>query len=244
MSNLSTDWEDLRKQARQLENEIDAKLMSFSKLSSNYLSRDQTTSHHLGLDSPSVPTSSSFDAMSIEIEKLLECLSDVNKRMAEVIPALPGSNPAATHTLQRHREISQDYRREFDRTKANIRNFKTREEFLTNNNNNNNSNKSESSVTGLSSRRQDYYLRELEQLNNSNRLMDSNLERAAMLKKNLIDQRRLFLNITHKLKTLTNRFPLLNNIMQKIKFKKRKDSLVLGFVIALCLIFLLIYMFR
>ena len=182
--------------------------------------------------------------MSIEIEKLLECLSDVNKRMAEVIPALPGSNPAATHTLQRHREISQDYRREFDRTKANIRNFKTREEFLTNNNNNNNSNKSESSVTGLSSRRQDYYLRELEQLNNSNRLMDSNLERAAMLKKNLIDQRRLFLNITHKLKTLTNRFPLLNNIMQKIKFKKRKDSLVLGFVIALCLIFLLIYMFR
>ena len=166
MSNLSTDWEDLRKQARQLENEIDAKLMSFSKLSSNYLSRDQTTSHHLGLDSPSVPTSSSFDAMSIEIEKLLECLSDVNKRMAEVIPALPGSNPAATHTLQRHREISQDYRREFDRTKANIRNFKTREEFLTNNNNNNNSNKSESSVTGLSSRRQDYYLRELEQLNN------------------------------------------------------------------------------
>ena len=74
--------------------------------------------------------------------------------------------------------------------------------------------------------------------------MDSNLERAAMLKKNLIDQRRLFLNITHKLKTLTNRFPLLNNIMQKIKFKKRKDSLVLGFVIALCLIFLLIYMFR
>ena len=29
MSTLSTDWEDFRKQARQLENEIDAKLISF-----------------------------------------------------------------------------------------------------------------------------------------------------------------------------------------------------------------------
>ena len=41
-----TDWEDLRKQARQHENEIDAKLMSFSKLCSNYVARDQTSHHH------------------------------------------------------------------------------------------------------------------------------------------------------------------------------------------------------
>ncbi|KAJ7387470.1 Golgi SNAP receptor complex member 1 [Desmophyllum pertusum] len=36
-----TQWEELRKKARQLENEIDLKLVSFSKLGTNY-------SHHNG----------------------------------------------------------------------------------------------------------------------------------------------------------------------------------------------------
>jgi Golgi SNAP receptor complex protein 1 len=235
----STDWEDLRKQARQLENEIDAKLMSFSKLCSNYLARDQTTHHH-GLDPPPSPTSSSFDAMSIEIEKLLERLSDINRRMADVIPTLLGSNTAATHTLQRHHEISQDYRREFERTKANIRNFKSREDLLMNDNNNSDI----SSPAGLSSRRQDHYIREMGQLNNSTKAIDRYIDNALTLKKGLVDQRRYFMNIAHKIKTLSNRFPLMNNILQKIKIKKRKDSLVLGFVIGLCLIFLLFYIFR
>jgi Golgi SNAP receptor complex protein 1 len=236
MSALSTDWEELRKQARQLENDVDTKLISFSKLSSNYVARDQT-SHHYGIDSSSTPTSSSFDAMSIEIEKLLERLSDINKRMAEAIPALPGSNTAATHTLQRHHEISQDYRREFERTKANIQNFKTREDLLINHNSDVNS-------PSLSSRRQDLYLREAGYITNSNKLLDEHLEKAETLKVALNNQRRVFMSSMNKLKHMANRFPLMNNIMQKIKIKKRKDSLVLGFVIALCLIFLLIYMFR
>lgn len=239
MANLSIDWEELRKQARQLENEIDTKLMSFSKLCSNYLARDQS-SHHHGLDSSNSPSSSSFEAMSIEIEKLLERLSDVNKRMADVIPTLMGSNTAATHTLQRHHEISQDYRREFERTKSNIRNFKSREDLLMNNTNNSDMN----IPGGLSSRRQDHYIREMGMLNNSSRTIDRYIDNALEIKKGLVDQRRIFTDITYKVKTLTNRFPLMNSLMQKIKIKKRKDSLVLGCVIALCFIFLLFYMFR
>jgi Golgi SNAP receptor complex protein 1 len=224
-----TDWEDLRKQARQLENEIDSKLMSFSKLCSNYVARDQT-SHH--------PSSSSFETMSIEIEKLLEHLSDINKRMTDAIPALLGPNTAATHTLQRHHEICQDYRREFDRTKANIRNFQTREDILMNNNH------SDTNSSSLNIRGQEYHLRQMGILNNSHNLIDRHLDTASKLKDDLFDQRRLFMNITHKVKTLANRFPLMNNILQKVKIKKRKDSLVLGFVIACCIIFLLFYLFR
>ena len=44
--------------------------------------------------------------------------------------------------------------------------------------------------------------------------MDRNLEMASLLKKDLSDQRRYFMNITHKIKTITNRFPLMNNILQ------------------------------
>ncbi|CAF0751058.1 unnamed protein product [Rotaria sp. Silwood1] len=229
-----TEWEDLRKQARQHENEIDSKLMSFSKLCSNYVAHDPNDA------SSSTCTPSSFETMSIEIEKLLERLSDINKRMSDVVPSLLGPNSAATHTLQRHHEILQDYRREFERTKANIKNFKNREDLLVNTNTNN----SDVTQTGLSSRRQDYYLREMNHLTNSHKLMDTNIEIASMVKKDLSDQRKYLLNITSKVNAIANRFPLVNNVLQKIKVKKRKDSLVLGFVIAICLIILLLYMFR
>ncbi|UJR36063.1 hypothetical protein I4U23_028799 [Adineta vaga] len=226
-----TDWEDLRKQARQHENEIDAKLMSFSKLCSNYVAHDQID--------PATTAPSSFEGMSMEIEKLLERLSDINKRMSDVVPSLLGPNSAATHTLQRHHEILQDYRREFERTKANIRNFKNREDLLMNTNANNSD-----MATGLSSRRQDLYLREMNHLNSSHKLIDTNLEMASAIKKDLSDQRRYLLNITTKINSIANRFPLVNNVLQKIKMKKRKDSLVLGIVIAVCVIILLLYSLR
>ncbi|CAF0753146.1 unnamed protein product [Adineta ricciae] len=211
-----TDWEDLRKQARQLENEIDAKLMSFSKLCSNYVARDHSSLL------PSSPSASSFETMSMEIEKLLERLADINKRMTDAVPALLGPNTAATHTLQRHHEICQDYRREFERTKANIRTFQTREDLLVNSN----TSTSDISSQGLNSRRHEHYLREMEHLNNSHNLIDKQLESMVMLKDNLFGQRKHFMNITHKVKSMANRFPLMNNILHKIKLKKRRTHSV------------------
>lgn len=239
----AAEWEDLRKQARQLENEIETKLTSFSKLCSNYLAHDQSLHSANDLSSNgSGSSSSSFETMSMEIEKLLERLSDINQRMSDVVPASLGPNPAATHTLQRHHDILQDYRREFERTRTNIRNFKKREDLLTKSTNA--SNASDITIQGLSSRRQDYYLREMGHLQNSHKMIDTNLEMASMIKKDLSDQRRMFLNITSKVNAMANRFPLVNNVLQKIKVKKRKDSLVLGLVIAICFIILLLYMFR
>lgn len=233
------DWDDLRQQARQLENEVDAKLMSFSKLCSNYLARDQS-SRYPTLDFSSAAASSSFETMSNDIEKLLERLSDINRRMTEAIPVLLGPNAAAaTHTLQRHYEISQDYRREFERTKANMRHFQTREDLLMRTPGDH-----EPVNNGLNSRRPDHYTREAEHLTHSHKLVDRALDAMTTIKDDLNKQRRYFYQISHKVNTLANRFPLMNNLLQKVKLKKRKDSLVLAFVIALCLILLLVYLFR
>ncbi|CAF3343200.1 unnamed protein product [Rotaria socialis] len=217
----ATEWEDLRKQARQNENEIDSKLMSFSKLCSNYVAHDP----HDSSSSATTTCTSSFETMSLEIEKLLERLSDINKRMGDVVPSLMGPNSAATHTLQRHHDILLDYRREYERTKSNIRDFKIREDLLIKTNTNTSD---LGSSAGLSSRRQDYYLREMNHLSNSHKIMDANLEMASMVKRDLSDQRKYFSNITTKINSLTSRVPLINNALQKIKVKKRKDSLVLA----------------
>lgn len=237
----ATEWEDLRKQARQHENEIETKLVSFSKLSSNYLAHDPFLHpNNDASSSTSSSSSTSFETMSMEIEKLLERLSDINKRMSDVVPLLMAPNSAVNHTLQRHHDILQDYRREFERTKTNIRNFKTREDLLIKSS----TNSTDLTNQGLSSRRQDYYLREVNMLNNSHKGIDATLDMASLLKKDLSDQRRYLMNISSKVNALANRFPLVNNILQKIKLKKRKDSLVLGVVIGICFLILLLYMFR
>ena len=46
-----------------------------------------------------------------------------------------------------------------------------------------------------------------------------------------------------KLNDIANRFPLINNLVQKINLKKRKDYVILGAVIGLCLLFMLWWVF-
>ncbi|GFY63537.1 golgi SNAP receptor complex member 1 [Trichonephila inaurata madagascariensis] len=72
MSVETNNWEELRRQARQLENEIDLKLVSFSKLGTSYGSPEFRNEN-----SDTVPLLSStnsdhmFETMALEIEQLL-----------------------------------------------------------------------------------------------------------------------------------------------------------------------------
>lgn len=102
----------LRKQARQLENEIDSKLVSFSKLCSNYTASLVTSpsaySNRSSTSSPSGPpqnnASSSdllFMTLSNELEDLIKKLTNINTKMSENLGAENGVNSNATvHTLQ------------------------------------------------------------------------------------------------------------------------------------------------
>lgn len=70
MFSLITIFTDLRKQARHLENDIDLKLVAFSKLSAGI----NTPHHHNSTTSDTVPLlaeEDTFEAMALEIEQLL-----------------------------------------------------------------------------------------------------------------------------------------------------------------------------
>ncbi len=107
-----------------LENQIDAKLVSYSKLGTNFgsgggssLSAAPASSSDKAplLSSESSTASSSpkevFSVMSNEIGGLLARLAAVNEGMADYASRQPQS-AAIHHTLQRHRDILQDYRQE------------------------------------------------------------------------------------------------------------------------------------
>ena len=147
MGSKTGNWEGLRKQARALENEIDLKLVSFSKLGTNY-SRATTTS-----DSDKQPllggAESGLESLESDLESLLSQLSAINDEMAGYAAGAGDARSAAIHhTLQRHSEILQvraglggphfsvsassvqDYKQEFSKTSNNIASMLEREELL------------------------------------------------------------------------------------------------------------------
>ncbi|XP_018586246.1 Golgi SNAP receptor complex member 1-like isoform X2 [Scleropages formosus] len=239
-------WEDLRKQARQLETELDLKLVSFSKLCTSYgASHDD----HRGRGSDTTPLLSSssqdrmLDTLGVEIEQLLAKLTSVNDRMAEYTntPSVTSLNAAVMHTLQRHRDILQDYTHEFQKTKGNFLAVREREDLL-------GSLKKEietyKSGTGVNNRRTELFLKENEHLRNSDRLIDDTISIAMATKENMTSQRGMLKSIQSRVNSLANRFPAVNSLIQRINLRKRRDSFVLGGVIGICTILLLLYAFH
>uniref|UniRef100_A0A5F9D2Z9 Golgi SNAP receptor complex member 1 n=1 Tax=Oryctolagus cuniculus TaxID=9986 RepID=A0A5F9D2Z9_RABIT len=228
-------WEDLRKQARQLENELDLKLVSFSKLCTSYShssARDGRRDRYSSDTTPLLNGSSQdrmFETMAIEIEQLLARLTGVNDKMAEYTNSagVPSLNAALMHTLQRHRDILQDYTHEFHKTKANFVAIRERENLM-------GSVRKDIDGSGVNNRRTELFLKEHDHLRNI----------AMATKENMTSQRGMLKSIHSKMNTLANRFPAVNSLIQRINLRKRRDSLILGAVIGICTILLLLYAFH
>ncbi|NXW92827.1 GOSR1 protein, partial [Alopecoenas beccarii] len=242
---------DLRKQARQLENELDLKLVSFSKLCTSYSgTRDGRRDRYSSDTTPLLNGSSQdrmFETMAVEIEQLLGKLTGINDKMAEYTNSagVPSLNAALMHTLQRHRDILQDYTHEFHKTKANFLAIRERENLLGSVRKDIESYKSGS---GVNNRRTELFLKEHEHLRNTNNLIHSFFfffsSIAMATKENMTSQRGMLKSIQSKMNTLANRFPAVNNLIQRINLRKRRDSLILGAVIGICTILLLLYAFH
>ncbi|MEE6468610.1 hypothetical protein FKM82_008328 [Ascaphus truei] len=232
-------WEDLRKQARQLENELDLKLVSFSKLCTSYShsnTREGRRDRYSSDTTPLLNGSSQdhmFETMAVEIEQLLAKLTGVNDKMAEYssTAGVTSINAALMHTLQRHRDILQDYTHEFHKTKANFQAIREREDLLGSVRKDIESYKTGS---GVNNRRTELFLKEHEHLRNI----------AMATKENMTSQRGMFKSIQSRVNTLANRFPAVNNLIQRINLRKRRDSLILGSVIGICTVLLLLYAFH
>uniref|UniRef100_A0A3Q3GZY5 Golgi SNAP receptor complex member 1 n=1 Tax=Labrus bergylta TaxID=56723 RepID=A0A3Q3GZY5_9LABR len=226
----------LRKQARQLENELDLKLVSFSKLCTSYSSSRDGRRGDTSDTTPLLNNSTQdrmFDTMSVEIEQLLSKLTGVNDKMAEYTNAsgTTSINAALMHTLQRHRDILQDYTHEFHKTKGNFLAIREREDLLGSVRKDIETYKSGS---GVNNRRTELFLKEHDHLRNI----------AMATKENMTSQRGYLKSIQSRVNTLANRFPTINNLIQRINLRKRRDSLILGAVVGVCTILLLLYAFH
>uniref|UniRef100_A0A2K5HFC8 Golgi SNAP receptor complex member 1 n=1 Tax=Colobus angolensis palliatus TaxID=336983 RepID=A0A2K5HFC8_COLAP len=217
-------WEDLRKQAGQMENELDLKLVSFSKLCTSYShssTRDGRRNRYSCDTTPLLNGSSQnrmFETTAIEIEQLLARLTGAG---------VPSLNAALI-------DILQDYTHEFHKTKANFMAIQERENLMGSVQKGIESYKSGS---GVNNRRTEIFLKEHDHLRNSDCLIEETI-------KNMTSQRGMLKSIYSKMNTLTNRFPAVNSLIQRINLRKRWDLLILGGVIGICTILLLLYAFH
>ncbi|XP_063540930.1 Golgi SNAP receptor complex member 1 [Cydia strobilella] len=218
-------WEELRKQARTLENDIDMKLVAFSKLGISPVTSS--------LSSESVPLINSedmFDTMSMELQQLLNKLSSINDKMGEIAP----NSTATMHTIKRHREILMDYQQEFSKTSARVSARREREELLRGS--------SPPPAAGLS--RRDQYTKEANHLHSSHILVDEQINIAMEAREHLTSQRQTFKRMQTRFNDITNRFPMLNSLMYRINARKRRDSVIVGIVVAVCTFLMLLYAFH
>lgn len=225
---MALSYSDLRKQARQLENEIDLKLVAFSKLEAGI-----KTPHNGHSDTvPLLSGEDTFEVMSAEIEDLLKKLATVNDRLAEQ----PVSGAAMLHTIQRHREILLDLSRDFRKTNSQHESRREREDLLKG------SSDGAFRTQGVNNRR-DMYLKETQHIHNSDHLVNDQIAIAVETRDHLTSQRQTFKRLQTRFNDISNKYPIINSLINRINLRKRRDSVIIGLVVALCTLLMLLYAF-
>ncbi|KAE8038711.1 hypothetical protein FH972_011190 [Carpinus fangiana] len=223
-------WEELRREARKIEGDLDVKLSSYAKLGARF-----TQGGFVDTGSPSVGSSRSWKSMEMEIHSLLEKLLDVNDSMSRcAASAAPATS--VTQKLARHRDILHEYTQEFRRIKGNINSMKEHAELLSSVRDD----ISEYKASGSMSPRMQL-LRERAAIHGSIAHIDDVISQAQTTRHVLSSQKAFFGDVQGKVKHLSDKFPIIRGVLGSIKRRRSRDTLILSAVIAACTLFLIIY---
>ncbi|KAL5073250.1 hypothetical protein RYX36_012234 [Vicia faba] len=223
-------WEELRKEARKIEGDLDVKLSSYAKLGARF-----TQGGHVDAASPPVGSSRSWKSMEMEIQSLLEKLLDINDSMSRCA-ASAGPATSVTQKLARHRDILHEFTQEFRRTKGNINSMREHAELL----GSVRDDISDFKTSGSMSPRMQL-LRERAAIHGSTSHIDDVISQAQATRAVLGSQRALFGDVQGKVRLLGDKFPIIRSLLGSIKRRKSRDTLILSAVIAACTLFLIIY---
>ncbi|KAJ3693992.1 hypothetical protein LUZ60_009472 [Juncus effusus] len=225
-------WEELRKEARKVEGDLDVMLSSYARLAARF---SPTPPGYMDPGSPNVGSSRSWKSMEMEIQTLLEKLQDINDSMSRCA-ATSAPTTSITQKLARHRDILHEFTQEFRRTKGNLNSMREHAELL----NSVRDDITESKASGGMSPRV-HLLRERASIHGSITHIDEVIGQAQATRSVLSTQGGIFGDVQGKVKRLGEKFPLVRGLIGAIRRKKSKDTIILSAVIAACTLFLIIY---
>lgn len=85
-------------------------------------------------------------------------------------------------------------------------------------------------------------LRESGHLTNSERLLDEQYDLALKTRESLMHQRTTINSMKESLIGVTSRFALVNDVIKRIKIRRRRDTIIVAIVCSVCLGFLVYYL--
>ncbi len=217
-------------QARKLEGELDVRLAAFGKLCSSF-------EYGYARGEAGLATEDALGARSAEIGALLARLAAANAAMAG---ALAGGGEVRAHTLARHRDILSDFSQEHRRLAAMAGAARDRAELL----GGGGAGGAGAGAPLLGGGGSGMLMRERGLLERSAAAMDDVVGHAQGVAAALASQRQLFDAVDAKVAALGAKFPAVNSLLNAVRRRKNRDALVMGAVVACCVLFLLIYWAR
>ncbi|XP_038683320.1 Golgi SNAP receptor complex member 1-2-like [Tripterygium wilfordii] len=221
-------WEELRREARKIEGDLDVKLSSYAKLGARF-----TQGGYVETSSPTVGTSRSWKSMEMEIQSSLEKLVDINDSMSRCATSAAHTT-SVTQKLARHRDILHEFTQEFRRIKGNMNSMREHAELLS-------SVRDDISEYKASGSPRMQLLRERAAIHGSISHIDDVINQAQTTRSVLGSQRALFGDVQGKVKLLSDKFPIIRGLLGSIRRRRSRDTLILSAVIAACTLFLIIY---
>ncbi|KAG6845349.1 hypothetical protein H0H87_010458 [Tephrocybe sp. NHM501043] len=137
--------------------------------------------------------------------------------------------------IQRHREVFQDNARELKRTKTSVKSALDQANLLSGVRND---------IDAYKSSAADALLAERSRIDSSHRMTDDVLNQAYETRSEFARQRTSLAGINTRMMDTLNTMPGINNVIGLIKSRRRRDHIILGVVIGVCIILLLTYMWN
>ncbi|KAK1923574.1 snare region anchored in the vesicle membrane C-terminus-domain-containing protein [Papiliotrema laurentii] len=224
-------WDNARRHARALETALDAKLASYSRIASAIARGPGGSSTD---DGPG-----GYKLVEEEIEELLAKLEQAIDDLTTLInsPSQPPST-SMQHAAQRHRDNLDDYRRDFLRARNNVDQAIQRTNLL-------GSVRKEirADLSEFKSSQTDALLQDRGRIDSSHRMLDETLDQAYATREDFAQQRSALRSIESRMGGVLSQMPGINSLITMIRSRRRRDSIIVGCVVAFCVLLILGYLF-
>ncbi|KAI0783317.1 v-SNARE protein [Abortiporus biennis] len=220
-------YDSLHRQCRTLESLFDTKLTSYSRLAST-ITRNQDDIEASG-------SGERWKDLEVEVDELLQKLGEINDQLS-VLSSDTNNPPSQSmlRAIQRHRDVYMDYSRELKRTKTNIQTALDKANLLSGVRND---------IDAYKSSAADSLLAERNHIDSSHRMTDDMLAQAYETRSEFSRQRSTISGINARMAGVLNTMPGINSLVSMIKSRRRRDAIIVGLLIGVCIILLLSYIF-
>ncbi|KAI9297435.1 hypothetical protein K502DRAFT_363232 [Neoconidiobolus thromboides FSU 785] len=223
----STEWTELTKESKKLTREIELKLSSINQF---YLKKEK--------EGEEIGSSNSNFNEEEEMEKIKQKMEQLDQSLTIMEQDLSLNNNGQDnrgYLVKRSREKYINFSRQLERVSKKAVETSTRNELFLNKK----PLSARERLQGIENENEtDYFLGERGVIDNSYEMTDATLNQAFAIRNELSEQGHSILNSTNRVGGLINSLPSINGIINRISIRRRRDTLILAFVIASGIFFL------